>query len=44
MRYLIITALLLMFIPGCGNFSPRGEIRDEINNQGGQIDDINQER
>jgi predicted PurR-regulated permease PerM len=43
MRILIAVSLLLIFVSGCGNFSPRGDIKDEINNQGGQIDDLNQE-
>lgn len=44
MKYLFPLILLGIFIlPGCGNFSPRGEIDNRIDNNEGEIGSLQQE-
>jgi predicted PurR-regulated permease PerM len=44
MRTLLVIIMLgTLTLPGCGNFSPRGDLTEQIDNQGGKIDNLSSE-
>ena len=40
MKNILAIVALLLFFPGCGNLSPISDMQNDIDNQGGQIQEL----